>query len=135
MSGGGAASGGGGGPPGAPTWARRRRAPMRVAWMVATLRSTLVLSTLGMPCLSARRARYSCGRRPWAAGQGGVLLGTATPPRPNTHTYTHRELQHRVGWACRRVPQLSCALPQRQSAGPGARAFTWAGTRMPGHAQ
>ena len=82
VNGGEAALGGGSSPPGILTWARRRRAPMRVAWMVATLRSTLVLSTLGMPCLSARRARYSCGHRgsPGAGGQG-----TLQAPPPSTH--------------------------------------------------
>ena len=42
------------------TMARRRMHPTMVAWMAATLRSTLVLSTAGTQCFSARRYRYSC---------------------------------------------------------------------------
>jgi hypothetical protein len=39
------------------TCSRRRSAPVSVAWIVATLRSTLVLSTFGMLCRSARLTR------------------------------------------------------------------------------
>ena len=69
-------------------WERRRRAATTVACIVATLRSTLVLSTFGTACLSARRARYSCvcgdmvGDRVWKKGSQifseGAAVGLST---------------------------------------------------------
>ena len=62
--------------------ARRLMQAMTVAWMVATLRSVLVLSTAGTRCFSARRAKYSY-RQVYSTHEPCLLLLVL---RTNPHT-------------------------------------------------